>query len=522
MSRIPRCWIVGLIVSCGVVAAYADGLKLPALFSDGMVLQADMHAPIWGRAMPGAPVLVTLDSVQVEGVADENGRWKVFLPARPASFDEVQIHITSEEDRVIIEGVLFGEVWLCSGQSNMEWPVMRSNDADLETLVAQYPYIRLLHVPHNGTQEYQEDFEGAWKAVSSATVTSFSAVGYHFGRWLHRALQVPVGVIDNSWGGSSAEAWIRRDLLEADDRFKTYMQEWLEIEATYNYDKVIADWEEKYAEWQAEDKACQAAGQPREREPNRPKNRLENQHRPGNLYAGVLHPLIGYGLRGVIWYQGESNAGRASQYQYLFPLMIQHWREEWGQGDFPFYWVQLTSFRDRVEEPVDEKSKWAIIREAQTASLALPNTGQAVTYDLGEGRDIHPRDKQNVARRLARLALANVYGKDVASRSPAFDRMEKHKDGIMLYFKDVDKGLYSFEVKEPRGFAIAGEDRVWQHAETKIEARDAIYVSNPDVPEPVAVRYAWADNPDANVQDRNGLPLTPFRTDDWPIVLATE
>ena len=237
--------------------------------------------------------------------------------------------------------------------------------------------------------------------------------------------------------------------------------------------------------------------------------------RPGNIYNGVLKPTIGYGIRGVIWYQGESNAGRAYQYRDLFPLMIKSWRDEWGQGDFSFYWVQLADFMGESPEPRD--SAWAELREAQTMTMdRLPHTGQAVIIDIGEGKDIHPRNKQDVANRLARWALANDYGMPIAHRSPTYKSMERQGNKIVLTFDHVGGGLYAFDVNEARGFAIAGADRKFVPAQAQFTGKSTVEVWSDRVPEPVAVRYAWADNPVCNVYSAEGLPATPFRTDDWP------
>ena len=227
----------------------------------------------------------------------------------------------------------------------------------------------------------------------------------------------------------------------------------------------------------------------------------------------MLQPIIGYGIRGTIWYQGESNAGRAHKYQELFSLMIREWRQAWGLGDFPFYWVQLADFR--AESPQPQKSTWAELREAQTQTLALPNTGQAVIYDLGEGRDIHPRNKQGVGKRLARIALARDYGLQIPYLNPQFKSMSIEGDTITLSFEHVGSSLYTFDVKTAIGFVVAGEDKVWHPATARLTSKSTIEVLCDQVPNPVAVRYAWADNPVANVYSREGLPLTPFRSDDW-------
>ena len=488
-------------------------VKLPALFGDHMVLQQGQPIPIWGWADPGEEVRVTLGGDSRTVKADADGKWKVLLGKLSAGGpNKVEIQ---GNNSLTLNDVLIGEVWVCSGQSNMQWDVQHANDADLEIASAKYPNIRLITVPQIGTQEPQDDFEGKWEPCSPETVPSFSAVGYFFGRQLYQTLDVPIGLIDNSWGGSSAEAWVRRDLLEADPRYEQLIERWKNTEATYDHEKAMADFQEKLAEWQKKNQAGEEAGA----RPRPPRNPLTNQHRPANLYNGVLNPILGYGIRGVIWYQGESNAGRAYQYRHLFPLMIQNWRDEWGQGDFPFYWVQLADFRNEVPAPAD--SQWAELREAQTMTMSkLPNTGEAVIVNLGESSDIHPKNKQDVAKRLARWALARDYGMDIVYRSPVYKSMETDGNKIILTFDHVGGGLDTFDVPELIGFTIAGEDKKFVPATAKIIGKDKIEVSSDQVESPVAVRYAWADNPVCNVQNAEGLPLTPFRTDDWKGVTA--
>jgi sialate O-acetylesterase len=337
-------------------------------------------------------------------------------------------------------------------------------------------------------------------------------VGYFFGRQLQQTLDVPVGLIDDAWGGSACEAWIRRDLLAADERYQPLLARWDAIEKRYPEDK--AAYEAKLAEWKVAAEQAKAEGKQPPAAPANPDGQMRGNHRPANIYNGVLKPTIGYGIRGVIWYQGESNAARAYQYRDLFPLMISSWRQEWGIGDFPFYWVQLADFRQEKPEPSD--SDWAELREAQTMTMSkLPNTGEAVIIDLGEAQDIHPRNKQDVAKRLARWALARDYGIDVPYHSPQYKSMEKADGKLVLTFDHVGQGLKAFDVPEVRGFAVAGDDKKFVWAQAKIIGNDKIEISSEMVKEPAAVRYAWADNPVCNVYSRNGLPLTPFRTDDW-------
>jgi sialate O-acetylesterase len=401
--------------------------------------------------------------------------------------------------------VLVGEVWLCSGQSNMQMAVSGSNDGDLESLSADYPGIRLISVPQVGTQEAQSDFKGQWERCTPESVKGFSAVGYFFGRQLHQTLGVPVGLIDDSWGGSAAEAWVRRDILEKDAKYRPLIERWESIEK--NAPEAVEAYKAAVAKAKAEDKPVPKSVQ-------NPENQLRGNARPGNIYNGVLKPTIGYGIKGAIWYQGETNAGRAYQYRDLFPLMIKSWRDEWGIGDFPFYWVQLADYR--AEKPKPAESDWAELREAQTRTLALPNTGEAVIVDLGEGQDIHPRNKQDVAKRLVRWALAKDYGVKVPYQSPTYKSMETKDGKVVLTFDHVGGGLKAFDFPEVRGFAVAGSDKAFVWAKAKLVGKNKVEVWSDEVSDPAAVRYAWADNPGCNLYSREGLPVTPFRTDDWP------
>lgn len=495
---------ISILAVLGMALTASAELKLPSIIGNHMVLQRDMDLPVWGWSDPGSTVTVSIAGQTQTAKAGEDGRWEATLTPLQVTPHALRMVIKSGTEEIVLSNIVIGEVWVCSGQSNMQWSVSQSNDPDLEIATANYPNIRLISVPQVGTQELQDDFKGNWEICTPATVGEFSGVGFFFGRQLHQTLGVPIGLIDNAWGGSAAEAWVPREVLEKDGRFGEYLKQWEEIEATFDFEAEMAKWKEAAA------KAKEAG----KNAPRPPRDQLRGQHRPGNLWAGVLNPIIGFGIRGTIWYQGESNAGRASLYDDLFALMITQWREAWGQGDFPFYWVQLADYRDEVSEPAE--SDWAELRESQSKTLSLPNTGQAVIYDLGEGRDIHPRDKQNVAKRLARIALARDYGMGIHYLNPSFESMEIKENKAILTFKDVGSTLYSFDTRDVIGFTIAGEDRVWHPATATISGNNKVEVSSPDVPNPVAVRYAWATNPIANLQSREGLPVDPFRTDDWP------
>lgn len=507
MKRLLLCWLAAFALP---QVASAD-LKMASIFGDHMVVQRDQPIRVWGWTEPGTEVRVTMAEHAASGTADESGRFDVSLDPLPAGGPHEMVVRADETET--FEDVLVGEVWVCSGQSNMAWPVAQANDPDLESMTAKFPNIRLISVPQVGTQEPQDDFNGAWEACTPESVTDFSAVGYFFGRQLHQTLDVPVGLIDNAWGGSSAEAWVNRDVLEQDNRYDELLAHWDGIAENYDHEAATARYEANRQRW--------IDGGRSGRAPRAPRNPLTGNHRPANIYNGVLRPTIGYSIRGVIWYQGESNASRAYQYRDLFPTMIQNWRDEWGQGDFPFYWVQLADFRSEVDQPAE--SDWAELREAQTMTMSkLPNTGEAVIIDLGEATDIHPRNKQDVAKRLSRWALAKDYGYEIPYRSPTYREMSVKDGKAVLRFDHVGGGLDTFDVNELIGFAVAGDDRKFVNAEARIVpgSKDTIEVWSDQVDRPVAVRYAWADNPVCNVQSQEGLPMNPFRTDDWDGVTA--
>ncbi|QEG33077.1 sialate O-acetylesterase [Bythopirellula goksoeyrii] len=490
------CFFMGA-VSCAALVSRAE-VSVPNIFSEHMVLQQKQQNKVWGKAEPGEKVSVKIDGQTVDTTAGEDGTWSVMLdPLEAGGPHELVI---AGKNTITIGDVLVGEVWICSGQSNMEWAVNNCFDADLVKTTANYPNIRMVNFPNTGSQEPVWTHPDArWQVCSPSTVGSYSAVGYFFGRELEQALDVPIGLINNSWGGSAADAWVNRELLEASDEYQPSLERWQKMEEQYESLTAKTDLTEEEKKQLA----------------NFKNHQMKGNQRPGNLYNGILKSHLGYGIQGVIWYQGESNAGRAYQYRDLFPLMITNWRNEWKEGDFPFYWVQLADFG--AEKPEPSESGWAELREAQTMTMdKLPNTGEAVIIDVGEGKDIHPRNKVTVGQRLARWALANQYGKKIATHSPRFSSMEKQDGKIILSFDHVDGGWRPFDVNEPIGFTIAGADKQFVKADAKILDDGRIEVSSSKVTDPVAVRYAWADNPVCNMYDMVGLPLTPFRTDDWP------
>ncbi|MBS0202445.1 MAG: sialate O-acetylesterase [Planctomycetes bacterium] len=472
-------------------------VKLPNVFGDHMVLQQGQKNKVWGLADAGETLVVSIDGKDQSTTAAADGKWHVMIEPVPVG-GPYELKVKGKNE-VVFHDVLVGEVWICSGQSNMQWSVNSSTDADLERAAAKYPKIRMINFPNVGTQEPVWTHDRKWQVCTPETVGGFSAVGYFFGRQLHQTLDVPIGMINNAWGGSACEAWIRRDLLAKDEKYKPMLDRWAAMESQ------LAELAAKGNDLTDEQK----------KQMNGLRGQLAGNHRPANIYNGVLKSHLGYGIKGTIWYQGESNAGRAYQYRDLFPLMIQNWRDEWAQGDFPFYWVQLADFTAERPEPGD--SDWAELREAQTMTMnRLPNTGEAVIIDIGEGKDIHPMNKVDVGRRLARWALAKDYKVNIPYHSPQYKSMEKQAGKIMLTFDHVDGGWRPFDVNELRGFSIAGEDQKFVWATARILPDGKIEVSSDKVADPVAVRYAWANNPVVNLYSKAGLPVTPFRTDDWP------
>ncbi|HEY2572581.1 MAG TPA: sialate O-acetylesterase, partial [Verrucomicrobiaceae bacterium] len=482
-----------------------------------MVLQRDQPDPVWGRDTPGVTVTVTMAGQSKSAKADGAGKWRVTLDPMPASKQPLSMTVKGS-NTVEFKNVLVGEVWLCSGQSNMVLPLNNVWNAEVEAATMKHPGLRLLAVPWVGTQEPQDDFAGSWKVCTPENALPFSAVALFYGRYLHLALDVPVGLVHNAVGGSPVEAWIDRKALEKDPQFSdviadTIKTEWRATNSKWlaKYENDVVAFDKDMEAWQAEIQKNPDADLPRPRHPKDPRDFMAGNQRPGNLFNGALHPLIGYGIRGVIWYQGEANVRDAVIYRKLFPKLITGWRELWQQGDFPFYWVQLPCFGEVPPEPDD--SAWAELREAQSMTLSLPHTGQCVTIDIGEAADLHPRNKLDVAARLARWALVNDYKLSMPFRSPELKEMKINENKIVLSFNFTGDGLLPDDLK---GFAICGEDRKWVNASARVVPTDLVEVSSPEVPHPIAVRYGWADNPGVNFYTKDALPVTPFRTDDFP------
>jgi sialate O-acetylesterase len=456
-------------------------VRMPQIFSDNMVLQRDTEITVWGWADPGEQVTVTLGGQNRVAETGIDGRWEVSLTSMKAGGPFKML--VNGKNSLEFSNILVGDVWICSGQSNMEWPVSRSADADNEIANADYPEIRLFTVPREIAVIPADDLAGGiWEECSPETVASFSAVGYFFGRHIHKETGVPVGLINSSWGGTIAETWISRETMGTIEDFKEVMASADLVDLKQRQDEIVNGGPNSF---------------------------------PTLLFNGMINPVTSFNIKGAIWYQGESNAGRAYQYREVFPALITDWRKQWGQEELPFFFVQLANFMAPVSDPVE--SGWAELREAQAMTLSLPATGMAVAIDIGEADDIHPLNKQDVGKRLALSALKVTYGRDIVHSGPVYDYMRVEGDRIRISFTSTGSGLIPKDkYGYLKGFAIAGKDRKFYWAKAIIENNDIVVYSD-QVNNPVAVRYAWANNPDdANLYNNEGLPASPFRTDDWP------
>ena len=486
------------------VSAYVN---LPSVINDNMVLQSGIKIPIWGTAEPGEKVTVSINYQKEVTTASEEGKWMVKLnPMKSGGPFEMTV---SGKNTITLRNILVGEVWICSGQSNMAMTVNRSANPEQEVAGAKYPKIRLFTAKRTTAETPQKDVEGQWSECSPETVGEFSAAAYFFGRNLYKDLNIPVGLIHTSWGGTPSEAWTSLSTLKSFPDFNNLLDRWGQVlldspAALESYEKELAEWE-KIAE------KAKSEGKPVPRQPRLPYS-PNHPHRPANLYNGMIAPFIPYAIKGAIWYQGESNADRAYEYRSVFPTMIRDWRQRWRQGDFPFLFVQLANYRQRQPEPVDDT--WAELREAQLMTLSLPNTEMASAIDIGEADDIHPKNKQDVVYRLSLGALALAYGKALVYSGPIYESCIIEDNKIRLHFKHIGSGLTT-KGAGLKGFAIAGPDKKFVWAEAKIEGNEVV-VRSEKVPNPAAVRYAWQINPECNLYNKEGLPASPFRTDSLP------
>jgi sialate O-acetylesterase len=494
-------------------------VKPHALFTDGAVLQRGRPVPVWGTADPAEAVEVTLAGdgkplATASAVADQDGRWRCDLPALPEAGGTYALRVKGKSNEVAVENVLVGEVWLCSGQSNMQWPLKASRGGKAAVRGAADPRLRLFSVANGPAMTPERDARGSWAACSPESAEAFSAVGYYFGRYLRQKLGVPVGLIQNAWGGTPAEAWTSRKVLESDPALAHLISNFEQRLREYPQQlESFAAAAERYME--SAEKA-RAEGKPASKAPKKPQDpKTFPNNAPFLLYNSRVATIIPFAIRGAIWYQGEANAGpgRAEEYATLFPALIRNWRHDWGQGDFPFLFVQLAPFMEIVDEPAD--TPWAWLREAQRqTSLTVPNTAMAVITDVGDEDDVHPKQKRPVGERLAAAALALAYGRDVPHAGPVYDSMRVENGAAVVSFKNAAQGL-EVRGEEVTGFTIAGTDGKFVPAKAVIQGNEVV-VSSPEVGEPAAVRFGWANFPVVNLWGKDRLPASPFRTDDFP------
>ena len=478
------CLSMALVFAGLITSAQAD-VKLASIFGDSMVLQRELPVPVWGWAAAGEEVTVTLGDQSKKVTADADGRWQVKLDPLKAN-GEGQMLKVSGKNTIELKDVLIGEVWICSGQSNMEWPLQSTINANEEVAAASHPQIRLFNVPGHLTSPVAKDTcPGNWQICEPNTAGGFSAVGYFFGRRLQDELKVPIGLVGSNWGGTRIEPWTSPAGFQSVPELKA-----------------IADQVAAYKE----------------------DTKVEGGS-PSAIYNAMVHPLAPFAMRGAIWYQGESNGGEGESYYHKTQALVNGWRELFNP-DLAFYWVQLANFQNPNDNP-EGGDGWAKLREAQRKSLNIKHTGMAVIIDIGEAGDIHPRNKQDVGSRLAQWALNQTYGmKNVVPSGPLYKSHKAEGGSIRVSFDHVGGGLVVGKkdgltpllvVKDGKleRFAIAGADKKWHWAEATIDG-GGVVVKSSEVAEPVAVRYAYSMNPTgANLYNVEGIPASPFRTDDW-------
>jgi sialate O-acetylesterase len=498
--------LFALAALCG--AAYAD-VKPHSLFTDGAVLQRERPLPVWGTARDGEKVTVRVAG-QTAVTTAQDGQWRVWL--KPLKAGGPFTMTIQGDNTVEVKNVLVGEVWVCSGQSNMEWPLSLASNAQEAIANSADPMLRLFTVPKRVALAPERDINAVWQECNPQTVPGFTAVGYFFGRNLRRALNVPVGLIHTSWGGTPAESWTSQPALEADPQLR-YLAEnrYRMMDA---YPQQLAQYQTALLNYPAAAAAAKRDGKEPPRPPARPQPPTSNPWLPSSLYNGMIAPLLPYPIRGAIWYQGESNAGRAWEYRNLFTTMIRDWRRAWNDPDQTFLLVQLAPFTKIERQPTE--SAWAELREAQLyATQVLPKVGMAVITDVGEENDIHPRRKEPVGARLALAARALAYGEKIEYSGPVYRSMKVDENRVVLRFRHVDGGLVA-KGGALTGFTICGENRRFVNAQAEIKG-NTVVVYSLDVIAPVAVRFGWANYPVVNLYNMEGLPATPFRTDDFPL-----
>src|ERR1700685_192688 len=497
MSR----WHVALLILALAAAAHAD-VTLPALLTDHMVVQRGLPVHVWGMAAPHESVTVTFRGETKSGTADDLGRWSIYLsPGEAAGPFQLSIKAANT---IVLNDILVGDVWVASGQSNMEFPMTGLVNADAEIAAAQYPKIHLFQVKQKPADYLQENVETrteakAWTPCTPESVAKSSAVAYFFARNLQQKIGVPIGLIETFWGGTPAESWTSLHALSADAALMPVFA--ARAKTVDSQSTTVLQLRQEEEQFKQSVEQAQAEGKPL---PSRQWHPDFAAWAPAALYNGMIAPLTPFAIRGVIWYQGEANSGpdRAPHYARLFQAMIRDWRNAWGQGDFPFLFVQIANWNTTPE------GLWPDVRNAQRQALALKNTGMVVTIDIGDPNDIHPKNKQDVGLRLSLAARAIAYGEKIEWSGPLYRQVTQEEHALRVWF-DHATGLMA-KGTEVTGFEIAGADEKYFPADAKIEG-SSVVISSPAVPTPVSVRYGWAANPTCNLFNKDGLPASPFQ-----------
>lgn len=484
-------WLLPLLL-----AAFANAeVTLPVLLSDGAVLQRDMPMHFWGMAAPGENVSVTFLGHSGTATTDSLGRWNIYLPPAAAGGPyEVTIQ---GSNRIVLHNVLVGDVWVASGQSNMEFPMRQLKDAEQEIAAANPPRVQLLTIKHAHSEYPLSDASAKpWTACSPTSAREFSAVAYYFAREISQKEKVPIGVIESSWGGTVAEAWTSMDALTSDPGLMPVFT------ARAHMMDDMADTLLRQKQEAAEIESAKQKGLPPPQFPWHPEPEMWE---PAALFNAMISPLTAFPIRGVIWYQGESNSIIARDpylYGQQFRVLIEDWRKRWDEGNFPFLYVQIANFKSTAAED------WPTIRQGQLSALALRNTGMAVTIDIGNPDDVHPLDKLDLGHRLALIARAKVYGESIEYSGPLVREVTREANGLRLWFDHAGTGL-TMKGAALTSFEVAGTDGKFEPAEARIDG-DTVVVTSATVPNPVAVRYGWANSPECNLFNKEGLPASPF------------
>jgi sialate O-acetylesterase len=498
--RPPQFRIATLTVALTLLAApLVAKVTFAPLFQNDAVLQRETPLPIWGTADPGEVVRIQILGRVGSAVANDQGNWRLTLPPLPATSIPMTLDYSDSTGEHQLTNILVGDVWLCGGQSNMEWPLRNVNDAEAEIAAANYRFIRHIKITPNIARDPITTASGSWVTCTPETSPHFTAIGYFFARDVFAETKIPIGLINSNWGGTSAEAWLPPS---------AYDDLSLRVAATSHQAVTVRSIADRISDYQTKLQVWNAA--PGNSKKPAPPWTPGAENHALVLNNAMIAPLAPFALRGVIWYQGEANADQPETYREIFTGIISSWRAQFEQPELPFYWVQLANWSPGGNA---NGTEWAFLREAQTQTLSLSHTGQALAIDIGDSADIHPRNKQDVGNRLARLALARLHGHDIADTGPTF-AFATIEDAIIRVGFDHDEGLHTADGAAPLGFELAGADGIFHPATATIDSGN-IAIASPSVPSPQFVRYAWRNDPPVNLINTAGLPTVPFRTDQF-------